>query len=216
MGRVTAVWSTKGGVGVTTISAMLAIGWAERADEVLLIDLSGDLAALLGVPDPPGPGIAEWCRATEPSVESLRRIEVAVRPGVALVHRGSGAFSAGADQLLAALEAVPRRIIVDCGLAQGFAHEVAARAETRLLVVRPCYLTLRSAARTTIAPTGVVLVSEPGRALGLGDVEAVVPAPVVAQIAVDPSIARAIDAGLVTSRLPRSLIRSMGQVMVNA
>jgi hypothetical protein len=55
----------------------------------------------------------------------------------------------------------------------------------------------------------VVLVTEPGRALDRGDVERVVGAPVRAEVAVDPAVARAVDAGLLVSRLPRGLERSL-------
>ena len=55
----------------------------------------------------------------------------------------------------------------------------------------------------------MILVSEPGRALGAGDVEDVLGVPVRAEVAVEPSVARAVDAGLLTTRLPRSLERAL-------
>jgi hypothetical protein len=54
-----------------------------------------------------------------------------------------------------------------------------------------------------------VLVTEPGRALGVADVEGTLHVPVRAEVAVDPSVARAVDAGLLASRLPRPLARSL-------
>jgi hypothetical protein len=55
----------------------------------------------------------------------------------------------------------------------------------------------------------VVLVTEPGRALVRGDVENVVGAPVRAEVAVDPAIARAVDAGMLAARMPRLLERAL-------
>jgi hypothetical protein len=62
-----------------------------------------------------------------------------------------------------------------------------------------------------VRPSEIVLLTEPGRALGRGDVERAVGAPVVAEVAVDPQVARAVDAGLLTSRLPRGLARELAR-----
>jgi hypothetical protein len=78
-----------------------------------------------------------------------------------------------------------------------------------LLVLRPCYLALRRAVAAPFRPSGVVLVREPGRALTRRDVEAVLGVPVRAEVDVDPAIARAVDAGLLTARLPRGLERAL-------
>ena len=56
---------------------------------------------------------------------------------------------------------------------------------------------------------GVVLVAEPGRSLTASDVSRAIGAPVVAEVAVDPAIARAVDAGLLAARLPKSMVKSL-------
>jgi hypothetical protein len=63
---------------------------------------------------------------------------------------------------------------------------------------------LRRASLALYRPTGVVVVNEPGRVLSKDDVEQVVHAPVT-QIEIDPAVARLVDAGLLTGRIPRSL-----------
>jgi hypothetical protein len=55
----------------------------------------------------------------------------------------------------------------------------------------------------------VILVDEPGRSLGQRDVEHAIGAPVEAVVSVDPSVARAVDAGLLASRLPRLMTRAL-------
>jgi hypothetical protein len=55
----------------------------------------------------------------------------------------------------------------------------------------------------------VVLINEPGRALGRKDIESVLGIPVVADVLIDPNVARAVDAGLLAGRLPRTLARSL-------
>lgn len=214
---LTAVWSTKGGVGVTAIAAMLALGQAERAEQTLVVDLCGDMVAALGVTESSGPGLADWCATPRRAAETLARIEVAVRPNLTLVRRGTGPLVEAAG-LIELLTGSKRQIVVDCGNVRepGFARDVAAAADHRLVVVRACYLTLRAAMAPPVEPTGVVFVRERGRALGLADIEAVIAAPVVAEVAHDVAVARAIDAGLITTRLPRALIRTMGRVIADA
>ncbi len=73
-----------------------------------------------------------------------------------------------------------------------------------VLVVRPCFLALRKA---TQVHRPVVLVIEDGRALGRSDVEGALGVPV------EPSIARAIDAGILTSRVPRMLSRALAPIV---
>lgn len=209
-----AVWSSKAGVGVSSVAAMLAIAGAEHGQDTLLVDLGGDAPALFGIDEPTGPGVAEWSSVGGRDPKALQRIETPVRPGLGLVHRGSGDLGSDAGALIQALESSKRSVVIDAGrAAEPLAAELVGACEQRLLVVRLCYLTLRAARGVEPAPTGVVLINEPGRALGRSDVQAVVAAPIVADIALDRSIARSLDAGLNASRLPRSLLRRLGQVL---
>lgn len=100
-------------------------------------------------------------------------------------------------------------VIIDAGTnpAGATVHGVA------YLVTRPCYLALRRAQRLTIRPDGVVLITEPGRALDASDVAEVIGAPIRAELAQDAAVARAIDAGLLASRLPRTLARTVGRLV---
>jgi hypothetical protein len=110
------------------------------------------------------------------------------------------------------LSADDRDVVVDCGTdPSGVALVVAARASRSILVTRPCFLALRRCTTLPLRPSEVVLLTEPGRALGRTDVERTVGAPVVAEVAVDPQVARAVDAGLLTSRLPRAFAREVGR-----
>lgn len=75
-----------------------------------------------------------------------------------------------------------------------------------LLVIRPCYLALRRATLDAHDVDGVVLIEEAGRVLTARDVQSVLGRPVVAQIPFDADIGRRVDAGVLLSRPPRSLI----------
>src|SRR5690606_18362557 len=81
-GIVLTCWSTKGGSGTTVVAATAALLAAGRPGGALLVDLGGDLPAVLGQADPDGPGVADWLDAG-PSVpaDGLARLEVELAPG---------------------------------------------------------------------------------------------------------------------------------------
>ena len=207
-------WALKGGVGTTVVTAALGLTLNRAGHDVLLVDLAGDLPATLGLPEPDGPGLTDWlATGDDVPADGLGRIELPAVPGLAVLPRGRGRLgpTARVEALVAALD--PRRsVVVDCGVLGRCEPDravVAARSTHSLLVTRACYLALRRAADPPLRPSGVVLVTEPGRALDRTDVEAVVGAPVRAEVALDPAVARAVDAGLLASRLPRGLERSL-------
>jgi MinD superfamily P-loop ATPase len=204
-----ACWSVKGGVGTTVVAAAVALHLAQGdAPGVVLADLAGDAPAVLGLPEPASPGLAGWLSAgAQVPADALARLEIEVAPGLRLLARGSGPLLPGRAEVLAAvLDRSPRTSVVDCGRAGGpVASALIGRAQQSLLVTRPCYVALRRAMQSPVRPTGVVVVNEPGRVLSSADVERAAKAPVVAEVQVDPSVARLVDAGLLTGRLPRSL-----------
>ena len=208
-------WSAKGGAGTTVVSVSLAMVLARSHDAgSLLVDLAGDVPAALGLADPGDPGLSGWLTAGSAApADALARLELGVGPGISVLARGTGALTdaSRAPVLAEVLAADPRPVVIDCGLisASPVAAVLAGAATHSLLVTRACYLALRRAATATVRPSGVVLVNEPGRALTRADVELVVGAPVRAEIAVDAAVARAVDAGLLAARLPRSLERAL-------
>jgi len=108
-------------------------------------------------------------------------------------------------------------VVVDAGVVGGGgeggpAFDLTATATTSLLVLRPCFLALRRAVVAPLRGNGVVLVDEPGRSLGPGDVEAALGLPVVAVVPWDPAVSRRVDAGLLAAALPRDLARALRPV----
>jgi len=210
-----ACWSSKGGAGTTVVAATLALLLARRSERgALLVDLAGDAPAALGLPEPEGPGIAGWLAAgPEVPPDSLGRLEQPAGDRLALLARGAGDLMATrADVLAALLAADGRPVITDCGTDPGDAALVVAAGATRsILVTRPCFLSLRRALTMPLRPSEVVLLTEPGRALTRADVEGCIGAPIVAEVAVDPLVARAVDAGLLATRLPRGLAKELAR-----
>jgi hypothetical protein len=169
---------------------------------------------VLGLPDPSGPGLADWLVAGDSvPADALTRLEVGAPAGVRVLPSGARVDAAppGRGDVLAALLAADARpVVADCGSSPtGVRLSIAAAASTSLLVLRPCYLALRRAAAFPLRPSAVVLVEEPGRSLVAADVEATLGVPVRAVVAVDPAIAHAVDAGGLATRIPRRLQRSL-------
>jgi hypothetical protein len=208
-----ACWSVKGGSGTTVVSAALALSVAATGHDALLVDMAGDLPAALGVPEPAGPGLADWFGAG-PDVpgDALARLVVDAGPSLALLPICGAIPDAAerAEDLAGFLAADGRAVVVDCGSSPGAtALALAAGAGLSLLVLRPCYLALRRALTAPVQASGVVLVGEPQRALQQADVEDVLGLRVRAAIPWKPAIATAVDAGLLSRRLPSPLERGL-------
>ena len=211
-----ACWSAKGGSGTTVVATALAITLARRstAGDVLLVDLAGDVPAVLGL-QPPADGVAEWLAAgAAVPPDALERLTVPAGRGLRLLGSGQSAVAgsdADGDRLASALSA-PGITVVDCGVLRcrgDVGLGVAAGSAVSLLVTQACYLSLRRAVALPIRPSGVVLVEDRERSLGRADVEAVLGVPVRAAVRHDPAVARAVDAGVLADRVPRLLERSL-------
>lgn len=207
-------WSVKGGSGTTVVASALSLLLARRdRNEVVLADVGGDAPAVLGLPEPNGPGLFDWLATPGVEDNALRRLEFDAAPGLRLLPKGSpgptgGEPSASAERILRALSG-ERTVVVDAGPPSALADELAAGASVSLLVLRPCYLALRRALAAPVRPSAVILVEERKRALDVLDVEGVLGVPVQAVVPWDPAIARCVDAGLLGARLPTSLASAL-------
>jgi hypothetical protein len=207
-----ACWSVKGGVGTTVVAASLALLLGRHdGPGAVLADLAGDAPAVLGLPEPDTPGLAGWLAAGDSvPADGLARLEIEASPSLRLLPRGPGQLVPDRAAVLASLlDRGPRPVVVDCGTAERVAAAIVGGAQRSILVIRPCYLALRRAMTSPLRPSEVVVVREPGRALSRRDIESAVGAPVRVEIEADPAVARAVDAGLMAGRLPRSLERGL-------
>ncbi len=208
---LTVCWSVKGGVGTSVVAAALALRTAASGVESLLVDLDGDQPAILGLPQPAGPGVGDWLSAGgDVPVDALGELESHVTDRLSLLHLGDPSGLDLADRLDvlgAVLAGSSRPVVVDAGSTSA-ANRWWVRHGQSLLILRPCYLGLRRAGR--VAPgSEVVVVDEPGRALTIADVSTATGAELRCRIPWDPAVARAVDAGILASRMPRSL-RAIG------
>jgi hypothetical protein len=220
---VTLCWAAKGGSGTTVVAASLALNSTHPS---LLVDLDGEIPAVLGLPEPDRPGVAEWL-ATDTRAEQLADLMIDIAPHRWLLPWRSGATWANPPappidptdarwaELGDWLHDWTRRwgcdVTIDAGTGQP-PPALAERVDRSLLVTRPCYLALRRAVRGETRPTGIVLVTEPGRALSQRDIEHSLGVPVEATVSFDPAVARAVDAGMLATRLPRMISKELRRV----
>jgi cellulose biosynthesis protein BcsQ len=218
-----AFWSPKGGSGTSVTAAACAIHAARGAGPVRLVDLRGDQPAVLGLGAEPDTGVADWLAAgpTAPT-DALDRLGIEIVPGLSLVPRGrsDGVLQPAAAAEAGAALAVALRdgplTLVDVGMPDTpAARALLEVADATLLVVRECYVALRRAAATSLTGRafGLVVLQEPGRALGPADVAQVLGRPVTARVPVRAAVARAVDAGVLPTRLPEPLARAAQQIL---
>jgi len=219
-----ALWSPKGGSGTSVLAAACALVLAREDAGARLADLAGDQPAIFGLASDPETGVADWLAAgPEAPPDALERLAVPAAPGITLVPRGAPeqslapqpAAEAGAA-LAVALRDGPVPAIVDAGRALGpSARALVEVADASVVVVRGCYLALRRAVHSPMLEraSGVVLVEEPGRSLGAGEVADVLDRPVLARVPVRAPVARAVDAGVLAARLPDPLGRAAARML---
>jgi hypothetical protein len=208
-------WSAKGGAGVTVVAAATALVTARQRPTILL-DLGGDALAALGLADPIGPGVLDWLDAPTAGAAGLFGLATEAAEGLRAIGAGTNANrDVGCDEwqrIADACASYRDLVVVDAGgrLPPDAVHTRATRS---FLVTRACFLGLRRAAAHSSLASSAVLVTEPGRALTSDDVERALRVPVDAQLSWDPAVARAVDAGLLSSRLPSSLVRQLRDVV---
>lgn len=226
------LWSPKGGVGTTVCASALATAVAREGVEVLLVDLGGDVPAVGGLPESRY-GVTDWLAADDADPGSLRRLEMPTPLGVTILPLG-GATSwprSAMRAFFALLDSDDRQVVVDAGTVgeqaddaaldgvtpdevgradlAALRREAVCTAQRSLACLRPCYLGLRRMARLDLPLSGVVVIGEAGRSLDAHDVEAVVGAPAVARVDLDPAVARSVDAGMFFDRPPRGALRQL-------
>ncbi len=207
--------SPKGGTGTSVVAASLAIV-SSSSSPTLLVDLAGDQAAILGLPQPPI-GLSDWANGM--TYREFDEIISLCHDNLYLAPTGTFDFetlNANAwDKLLRALSlkhSEGYNIIVDLGRAD---IPLALRkiVDTCYLVTRPCYLALRRAVDLETAFSGVIVVNEPDRVLTSRDVESVLKLKCVAEIPYTSEISRRVDSGLLKSRLPMALQSVLSQLI---
>lgn len=201
------VWSPKGGSGTSTIAAAMAI---VANGPVRLVDLGGDQPAIFGLPTDPLRGAAELF--VQDRVDSPWTDLVDAGGGVALLGRGSGdiAWVDGCQLMPWArtMQLAPEIHVVDAGCADtSVAKALIDGADVSLAVIQPCYLALRRAVRDPrlAEADGIVVIEDPQRPLRAREVADVLARPVLARVPTTVAIARAIDAGVLPTRLPEPL-----------
>lgn len=217
-GKLMVCWSSKGGSGTSVTASALAIAAARcpEATKTLIVDLDGDIPAILGL-DEPAIGLAEWM--TLPTAFTIDELLIESSTGLLVLPRGAGALPERRSPSWSVLaRALNDRVecswtvIVDGG-SSPIPHELAAVVARHFLVVRPCYLALRRARQVDCTLDGVIVVEEPNRVLTAADIESVVGVPISATLSFAADIARRVDAGVIANRPPRDLIEALSPLV---
>ena len=197
-------WSPKGGSGTSVVAAALAVQAAAKGRDALLVDLGGDQSAIFGVEG--GEGIGDWFAAPDDvGPDALRSLEVDVGDRLRLLRTGRASTAQWSPERMAVamtlFESSLDLVVVDAGRQTGCGLPGGAAT---VVVTRACYLGVRRVADAPRGRSRVVVIEEPGRALSRGDIDAALGG-VDVVLQWDPAVARAVDAGLLASRVPRSL-----------
>ncbi len=212
-------WSAKGGSGVTVTVAAYSAWLARRDGPTTVVDLCGDQPAALGLASHRGEGWTDWLAAPQGGRAALDRLVVPVDERLSLLPVGTGRPGPAeriAD-LVAALASRPR-VVVDAGVPTSIPAGAGSHSSGRLppgadepflafteagrstMVVRPCYLALRRAMAVRFHIDDLVVLTEPDRALSPRDVAEVLGSELAAVLAIEPRIARSVDAGTLVRR----------------
>jgi hypothetical protein len=195
-----------------------------REGPVRVADIAGDMPAVLGLATDADQGLRDWLAAgPEAPTDALERLSLDVGNGLTLLPAGTGDVASAPPEsgaaLAVALRADPRPTVVDVGVLrarpESALHALVEVADASVIVVRGCYLALRRAVHIdlTAGASGAVFVDEAGRSLGVRDVANVLGVPILATVGVRASTARAVDAGVLPSRLPDSLARPARELL---
>lgn len=182
---ITNVYAVKGGQGTTVVAASLALAT---------------------------PRVGETARLVAPTIDELNDLCAAL--GMSMIDEPITWQRIPVNDALT-IELNPWWYdddTTDTVIVSGDSH-VDLPGVTNLLVTRPCYLALRRAVASQQKPDGIFLIGEPGRALTSRDVARALNAPIVAEMAYDPTLARAVDAGLLSSRMPRSMRDALNRLI---
>jgi hypothetical protein len=182
------VSSPKPGTGVTVTAALLALT-ASTTQHTTIVDLAGDQLSALGV-----------------TAVGHRQIEVTSQ--LTVIDATADTPDEQRHQIIEC-ETNGELVIVDAGRADHPIHDLLGTNPRRVWVVRSCYLTVRRAVASTHRPDEITMIREPQRALEQRDIEQAVGVRVAMVIDLDPDIARAVDAGLLATRMPRRAAAAM-------
>lgn len=203
--------SVKGGVGTSVTSAALALLLArDTSRPTYLVDIGGgDQPDILGLPAVTD-GLSSWLAAPD---RRLSDLAVGVTDTLRLVATGDRPLpteSSWMTSLALALDDIrtSAHVVVDAGQLDTTDH-LDPLADRRLMIMRPCYVALRHVVTAVNRWDGLILVRPPDRVLTTRDVVSVCDMPLAAEITMTPDVSRAVDAGVLRSRLPTTFVRSL-------
>lgn len=184
------ITGTKGGVGCSVVATVLAYQLAQERPTVLVDASRGQsCAAIVGLAHEPDNGL--WTEIAP----NLHHVSAETFPTFNMARNERGP------------------IVVDLGThpksEAAWLRLLDAAQATHITVTTGDYLALRQAVRHpwNAYTAGVIHIDEHGRSLGRSDIEDVLGVPVLCSIPHRSAVARAVDAGVLPTRMPDTLSR---------
>ena len=216
-----ALWSPKGGSGTSVLAAARALVLARGpAAGCRIADLGGDQPAIFGLAGEPELGLSDWLEAGAAApVEALDRLLVEVAPGIALLPFGAAVARCvhvrrprPGPRSRSRCATFPFPVVADCGAADDPATRALAEVadvvvvvDTRLL---PRAAPRGARARARAFDRAPCSSTSRGARLSRREIADVLGMPVLARVPVRDTVSRAVDAGVLATRLPDVLARA--------
>jgi len=196
--HIVLMWGSKGGAGTSVTAAAATL---HETKPVLLVDLDGDAASILGAPRSRGGiGVNDWLAHHDVEPARLTELVDHIDDKTSVLSAGVGgdvryANPQRVEQLANWIAEQPGIVIIDAGTGPP-PQALVDIAGRNVMVTRADYLALSKPDVVASNPDEIVLVNEPGRAIDRRDIERAIKAPVNTVIELNPVIARSVDAGM--------------------
>lgn len=243
-GRIFGFFCAKGGSGVSTVVALSALALISATKKrsgsntpknVLIVDLCGDISAVLGCDDPGSIGLAQWSRSEPRDITTLSHISKAVNSSISILPRGLGPIEISGADLVDELRGLGVDVLIDIGAVdkteagetppiiaddiaiseQQWRRDLLDCVDVDIVVTRNCFLGLRRLKDLGHIARALVVLVERGRSISTADVELVAQSEAVAEIDIDQRVFRCVDAGLLVARVPRKLLSALANSLAD-
>ncbi len=233
MGSVVLIslFSPKGGVGVSTCSALFAKALSKYHSTLLIEATSGDLDAIVATDTSANYSFFDWVVSDNPSIESLKKISIGFDEKLSVVvgdtsknpitdeyHQRQVEFLQNTQfdygHIVEELSSYEGHCVVDCSNAESMlTKEIIRASDLVVMVLRQCYLGLHKASKSNVINDVdvTVVVKESGRSISASQISQTLNCNILIEIDARSDFARSIDSGTLWSRTPEKMVEPINR-----